>query len=73
MPVCFSMQVALDILYAYSTHFSFFKSFTVFIHIEAWAFISYKQFKQFSYISLFHILYKHLFTLERLIPAFIRA
>ena len=47
---------------------------TIFIWIEAWAFISYKWFlTQHLYKSTFYIIHRRLFTLEHWIPAFIWA
>ena len=46
---------------------------TVFIRIEARVFIFYKDYWPGVYMSPFHILYRHLFTLQCWTPVFIRA
>ena len=46
---------------------------TVFIHIEARTFISYKRYLSRCLYEPFHILHMHSFTFEHLISAFIQA
>ena len=57
------------LVFLFTTH----HTCTVFIWIEAWAFISYKQFITRHYLSPFCILHRCVFTLEHWTSAFIWA